>query len=62
MEGNIPILKKTDWFMMSYAGTHDPIPQTSEGITKATWFQDTQEPLLNTYQSIIEIVTQQPLT
>ncbi|WOC51247.1 NUDIX hydrolase [Bergeyella porcorum] len=31
------VLKITHWFKMNYNGTDTPIPQTEEGITEATW-------------------------
>jgi 8-oxo-dGTP pyrophosphatase MutT (NUDIX family) len=55
VQNNKHILKKTDWFMMTYVGKSEPIPQTSEGITKVQWFQNIEKPLQNTYQSIIEV-------
>ena len=49
------ILKKTDWFKMIYNGTTTPTPQKAEGITAVQWFQNIEEPLKNTYRSIIDV-------
>lgn len=32
------VLKETKWFLMDYAGTQNPVPQTEEDIVEIKWF------------------------
>ena len=36
-ENGEPMLKRSHWFSLSYAGNETPTPQLEEGITKAEW-------------------------
>ena len=51
-------IKKTFWYNLTYNGTKELIPQTTEGITKAKWM--TEEEMLSirgkTYGSINEVL------
>jgi ADP-ribose pyrophosphatase YjhB (NUDIX family) len=52
--GKERILKKTQWFEMSYEGKNGPVPQEEEDIMEARWFYPGQLGLVlsNTYPSV----------
>jgi 8-oxo-dGTP pyrophosphatase MutT (NUDIX family) len=52
------ILKRTDWYLMLYSGSEQPIPLTKEEITEVRWIDSAQldEICSNTFQSIREII------
>lgn len=52
------ILKKTFWFEMSYYGTENGTPETSENITEIRWFEKEElgEIMNNTYKNLEEII------
>ncbi len=52
-----PVLKKTFWFDMYYAGDEPPEPQTEEDITDIGWFTKDRIPTLleNTYGAILDV-------
>lgn len=52
------LLKRTSWFLMVSSGTQKIIPQTTEGITKASFIAESQlhEILSDTYPSVSEVV------
>ena len=54
---DIPILKRTDWFLMNYKGSENLKPQLEEGITKVVWVsRDNSESLsMLSYSSIREV-------
>ncbi len=54
---DIPILKRTDWFLMNYKGSENLKPQLEEGITKVVWVSiDKSESLsMLSYSSIREV-------
>ncbi len=51
-------LKRTDWYMMTYAGPRDVTPQIEEGITKVKWMNEEQMLSIRgrTYGSINEVL------
>ncbi len=51
------ILKKTDWYSMSYAGSAKPRPETEEDISEARWIKTSELDKIysNTYLSIMEV-------
>lgn len=53
-----PMLKATDWFLMSYAGNKTPEPQLLEGITETRWIKPSELNLVrnNTYPSILDVL------
>ena len=57
-ENNLPHLKKTRWFLMSYTGDQRPEPQTEESITEIIWAGEKELKMVrrNTYPSIIDIL------
>lgn len=59
MLGSKVVLKKTNWYSMSVKGEPKLIPQKEEGITKASWLDQSElAPVLsNTYPSIIQVLT-----
>ena len=52
------ILKKTFWFEMSYSGTENGTPETSENITEIRWFgkEELAETMKNTYKNLEQII------
>ncbi len=52
------ILKRTYWFEMSHDGLQEPVPQTEEEITEATWIEpnDYEKIIKNTFPSIIQVL------
>lgn len=52
------ILKQTDWFWFTTAGIQDTRAQTEEDITEVCWIatKNIREPMLNTYESIRDIM------
>lgn len=55
------ILKKTNWFKMSYDGEITPVPQIEEGITKVEWkgkVNILHEVFPNTFNNIQLILTE----
>jgi 8-oxo-dGTP pyrophosphatase MutT (NUDIX family) len=57
-DGDHFILKRTDWYHMSYNGSDQPRPLTSEDITEVKWFSPSglTEIFDNTYASIREVI------
>ncbi|MEJ6617296.1 MAG: NUDIX domain-containing protein [Crocinitomicaceae bacterium] len=57
---NNPVLKKTHWFHMSYAGNEELIPQRDEGITKVGWksYEKMMSMRGKTFGSINEVLDQ----
>jgi 8-oxo-dGTP pyrophosphatase MutT (NUDIX family) len=57
MNGKI-VLKKTNWYNMTVAGSPKLIPQKEEGITRAEWLNKKQlKPVLkNTYPLILDVL------
>lgn len=53
-----PVLKATDWYLMTCNGNTKTTPQTDEGISEATWMEPKQVPqlLANSYASIVEVI------
>ncbi len=53
-----PVLKATDWYLMTCSGAIKTTPQTEEGITEATWIAQKQvaQLLANSYASIVEVI------
>ncbi len=51
------VLKRTHWFLMHCPGDQHPSPQTIEGITQATWVNDTEVPekVAGTYRTIRDV-------
>jgi 8-oxo-dGTP pyrophosphatase MutT (NUDIX family) len=51
------ILKRTDWYAMSYTGTAPLVPQTIESITRAEWMPVSELPAIlpAVYGSIYEV-------
>ncbi|MDR1405748.1 MAG: NUDIX domain-containing protein [Prevotellaceae bacterium] len=51
------VLKRTDWYAMSYEGTAMTVPQTAEGITRAEWKPVSELPAIlpTVYCSIYEV-------
>jgi 8-oxo-dGTP pyrophosphatase MutT (NUDIX family) len=56
-DGNY-MLKKTDWYSMSYSGTKQPRPLESEDITRVRWIgrADLEEIYSNIFPSIIDVI------
>jgi 8-oxo-dGTP pyrophosphatase MutT (NUDIX family) len=54
---DIPILKRTDWFLMNYKGSENLKPQLEEGITKVVWVSSDKSESLSmlSYSSIREV-------
>ena len=55
------VLKTTYWFLMSYSGVHDPLPQLEEGITEVAWKNTKQildDVFPNTFKNIRLILTE----
>jgi len=52
------ILKKTNWYLVNYKGTKDPVPEEKENITKIKWFNESEFSAIkeNTYPSIIDVI------
>ena len=52
------VLKRTDWFEMSYNGDQDPTPCEKEQITDLKWLQDDQVGYIagNTFPAIMDVV------
>lgn len=52
------VLKRTDWFLMTYTGQQVPVPQAEEGITDVRWvLQDNIASYLETsYPNIREVI------
>jgi len=52
------ILKKTDWYSMTYSGSAKPSPLLKEEISEVRWIDSSQveEICTNTYRSIQEII------
>lgn len=52
------VLKKTNWYSMTVKGEPKLIPQKEEGITKASWLDQSElEPVVaNTYPSIMHVL------
>jgi 8-oxo-dGTP pyrophosphatase MutT (NUDIX family) len=52
------ILKRTDWYSMSYSGKKKPLPLESEDITRVRWISraDLEEIYGNTWPSIIDVI------
>lgn len=52
------ILKETFWFEMSYSGSENGTPETSENITKIRWFSknELEEVLANTYENLKSVI------
>lgn len=57
------ILKRTYWFEMFSDDVRPLVPQEEEGITEVKWMgpQGVKNALLNTYDSIIEVMNSKPL-
>ncbi len=57
-EGETNFLKRTSWFNMEYTGDDEPIPQTSEGISKIQWFSDEEmdKPSEHMYSSLKDLL------
>ncbi len=58
------VLKRTDWYAMSYGGTATPVPQTIEAIEKAEWIPLAKLPVIlpAVYCSIYEVFRAAGLT
>jgi len=56
--GSKVVLKKTNWYSMTVKGEPKLIPQKEEGITKASWLDQSElEPIVaNTYPSIMHVL------
>ena len=52
------VLKRTDWFEMTYKGDQDPAPYEKEEITGFKWLPDDQVNAIedNTYPAILEVI------
>ncbi len=51
------VLKQTDWYLMEYPGTKEPVPETREDIEKTIWMKPARvkEITGNTYLSILDV-------
>jgi len=51
------VLKQTDWYLMEYSGTKEPVPETKEDIEKTVWITADQVKEIrgNTYRSILDV-------
>jgi 8-oxo-dGTP pyrophosphatase MutT (NUDIX family) len=57
-ENGIPLLKKTYWYTMQYAGNAPLVPQEAEGIREARWVPMDQIPIYipKMFSSITDVV------
>ena len=51
------VLKQTDWYLMEYSGTKEPVPETREDIEKTVWMNPSRlkEIADNTFPSILDV-------
>lgn len=58
----VEILKRTYWFEMFSDDERELVPQLEEGITEVKWMgpESVKNALLNTYDSIIEVMNSKP--
>jgi 8-oxo-dGTP pyrophosphatase MutT (NUDIX family) len=56
------VLKQTDWYMMGYSGTKEPVPAKSEDIERTVWMTPSQVTGItgNIFPSIIEVLRTAP--
>lgn len=52
------VLKETKWFLMSYSGDENPVPQVEENIEEVVWFapKDLGQVYFNTYSSLTDFL------
>jgi 8-oxo-dGTP pyrophosphatase MutT (NUDIX family) len=57
-ERGMPILKKTNWYLITATGNQKLIPQTEEDISELRWFGAADFKIVkrNTYPSILEVL------
>jgi ADP-ribose pyrophosphatase YjhB (NUDIX family) len=55
---DIPVLKKTRWFEMTYEGKEAPNPQLKEEITKTMWLPYSNLASIsgNTFKNVLEVI------
>jgi 8-oxo-dGTP pyrophosphatase MutT (NUDIX family) len=52
------VLKETKWFLMSYSGDENPVPQVEENIEEVAWFapDELKQVYSNTYLSLCDFL------